>query len=238
MERTNHCRQDLLSLERERERERERKCLICRAIIVAKAIVDDHPQVKTIKDSRKPLQKQLAQQLQEEARVPLGPCGLDQIKLFEIILCDYQFVVISAEHGHSIVHKGPESNKQIKLLMHDGHFDVITKLPGFFNSNYYCLRCEKAYTHEDYSHHSCRRTRCHACFQFHCRDYELLKHTKKPELPCKNCNRHFYGVTCRMNHLTQKANGKAVAPGEKMCVIPTRNVPSVPMYSHPMQKNT
>ena len=186
-----------------------------RTIVVAKAIVDDNPQVTSIKDSRSPLQRTLAQQLQEEARLPLGPCGLDQIKLFEIILCDYQFVIISAEHGHSIVHKGLKSNKQIKLLMHDGHFDVITKLPGFFNSNYYCLRCKKAYTHEDYSHHSCRRTRCHACFQFHCRDYELLKHTKKPELPCKNCNRHFYGVTCQLNHLTQKANGKAVAPGEK-----------------------
>ena len=85
-----------------------------RAIIVAKAIVDDHPQVKTIKYSWKPLQKQLARQLQEEARVPLGPCGLDQIKLLEIVLSDYQFVVVSAEHRHSIVHKGPESNKQIK----------------------------------------------------------------------------------------------------------------------------
>ena len=31
-----------------------------RAIIVAKAIVDDHPQVKSIKDSRNPLQKTLA----------------------------------------------------------------------------------------------------------------------------------------------------------------------------------
>ena len=85
-----------------------------RAIIVAKAIVDDHPQVKTIKYSWKPLQKQLARQLQEEARVPLGPCGLDQIKLLEIVLSDYQFVVVSAEHRHPIVHKGPESNKQIK----------------------------------------------------------------------------------------------------------------------------
>ena len=36
-----------------------------RAIVVAKAIADDHPQVKSIKDSRNPLQKQLAQQLQE-----------------------------------------------------------------------------------------------------------------------------------------------------------------------------
>ena len=33
-----------------------------------------------------------------------------------------------------IVHKGPQSNKQIVLLMHDSHFDVITKLPGFFDS--------------------------------------------------------------------------------------------------------
>lgn len=88
-----------------------------RAIVVAKAIVDDDPQSEIIKHSRSPLQKQRALNLHKEARVPLGPCGLDQIKLFEIILCDYQFVVISAEHGHSIVHKGPESNKQIKLLM-------------------------------------------------------------------------------------------------------------------------
>ena len=101
-----------------------------RAIVVTKAIVDDNPQVNSIKDSRSPLQRTLAQQLQEEAHVPLGPCGLDQIKLFEIILCDYQFVIISAEHGHSIVHKGLKSNKQIKLLMHDGHFEVITKHPS------------------------------------------------------------------------------------------------------------
>ena len=101
-----------------------------RTIVVAKAIMDDNPQVTSIKDSRSPLQRTLALQLQEETRLPLGPCGLDQIKLFEIILCDYQFIIISAEHGHSIVHKGLKSNKQIKLLMHDWHFDVITKHPS------------------------------------------------------------------------------------------------------------
>ena len=115
-----------------------------RAIVVAKAITDEDPRVKTIKDSRSHLQETLARALHEEARVPIGPCGLDQIKLFEIILDEYQFLVISAEHGHSIVHKGPQSNKQIKLLMHDGNFDVITKLLGFLNSNYFCLRCEKS----------------------------------------------------------------------------------------------
>ena len=104
-----------------------------RAIVVAKAIADKDERLKLIKDSRGRVQETLARKLQEESRVSLGPCGLDQKKLFEIVLSDYQFVVISAEHGHAIVHKGPPSEKQIMLLMHDGHFDVITKLPGFFN---------------------------------------------------------------------------------------------------------
>ncbi|CAH3156131.1 unnamed protein product [Pocillopora meandrina] len=90
-----------------------------RAILVAKAIADEDPQLKLGKDSHCPLQKKLVQTLHEEAR---------------IILNEYQFVVVSAEHGHAIVHKGPQSNKQIVLLMHDGNFDVITKLPGFFYS--------------------------------------------------------------------------------------------------------
>ena len=51
-----------------------------RAIVVAKAIADEDPRVKTIKDSRFHLQETLARALHEEARVPIGPCGLD---LFE-----------------------------------------------------------------------------------------------------------------------------------------------------------
>ena len=160
-------------------------------------------------------QGDLARALHEEARVPVGPCGLDQIKLFEIILDEYQFGVVSVEHGHAIVHNGPQSTKQIVLLMHDGHFDVITKLPGFFNSNYFCLRCEKAYCVEDYDHHTCRKTKFHAFFQANCPDYEIFKHTNNPDLLCKDCGRHFYGVTCQVNHLTRKVNGHLVAHDEK-----------------------
>ena len=134
-----------------------------RAIVVAKAIADEDERLKVIKDPRSNLQENLARALHDEARVPIGPCGLDQIKLFEIILNKYQFVIVSAEHGHAIVHKGPPSDKQIMLLIHDGHFDVITKLPGFFYSNYYCLQCEKAYRVEDYAYHTCRKTKYDAC---------------------------------------------------------------------------
>ena len=185
------------------------------AIIVAKAIADKDERLKLIKDSRIRVQETSAQKLQEEARVPLGPCGLDQIRLFEIILNEYQFVILSAEHGHAVVHKGPPSEKQFMLLMHDGHFDVITKLPGFFDSSYFCLECEKAYSSETYNHHSCRKTKCEACLQKKCHEYNIFKHTEKPELPCKECNRRFYSVMCQLNHLTQKANGQSVAPSER-----------------------
>ena len=182
---------------------------------MAKAIADKDERLKIIKDSRSNLQEDLARSLHEEARLPLGPCGLHQIKLFEIILDEYQFNIISAGHGPAIVHNGSQSNKQIKLLMHDGHFDVITKLTGFFNSNYFCLRCEKAYCTEDYNHHTCHKSKCHACLQTNCPDYELFKKTNKPDLPCKDCGRYFYGVTRQLDHLTRKANGQTVVHDEK-----------------------
>ena len=78
-----------------------------------------------------------------------------------------------------------------------------------------CLQCEKAYAVEDYSHHSCRKTKCDACLQPNCRDYELFKHTEKPELPCKNCNRHFYGVTCQLVAPLEKN----VCKSDKKCSI-------------------
>ena len=208
-----------------------------RAIVVAKAIADKDERLKLIKDSRGRVQETLARKLQEESCVPLGPCGLDQKKLFEIVLSDYQFVVISAEDGHAIVHKGPPSEKQIMLLMHDGHFDVITKLPGFFNSSYFCHECEKAYSDEDYKNHPCHRTKCDSSLQRGYPDY-IFKHIENQELPCKDCNRKFYGVTCQLNHLTQKANGQSVAPAESNVCQPHKKCPiCLHVYTSTSQKH-
>ena len=207
---------ELLKNKRSVFRIKNKDDLCCaRALVVGKAVADDDPQTKLVKDGRRSMQETRARQLQEEARVPPGPCGLAQIKLFEIILSDYQLVVVSAEHGHAIVHKGPPCEKQIFLLMHDGHFDVITSMPGFFDKNYFCLECEKGYSTEDYIHHPCNSTKCNACYQMKCHDYDLLKHIEKPELFCPGCNRHFYGQTCRDNHLNRKANGHIVGPDER-----------------------
>ena len=207
---------ELLKNKRSVFRIKNKDDLCCaRALVVGKAMADNDPRKESIKDGRNPLQETLARQLQEEARVPRGPCGLEQIKLFEIILSDYRLVVVSAEHGHAIVHKGPPSEKQIFLLMHDGHFDVITSMPGFFNTVYFCLECEKGYSTEDYMHHPCNSTKCNACYQMKCSDYALLKHLEKPELFCPSCHRNFYGPTCKDNHLNRKASGHVVGPDER-----------------------
>ena len=233
---------ELLKNKRSVFRIKNKDDLCCaRALVVGKAMADGDAQTKLIKNHQRTLQETLAHQLQEEARVPPGPCGLEQIKLFEIVLCDYQLVVVSAEHEHAIVHKGPPSEKQIFLLMHDGHFDVITSLPGFFNTVYFCLECEKGYFTEDYMHHHCNKTKCNACYQMKCSDYDLLKHIEKPELFCRDSHRHFYDPTCKDNHLSRKANGQLVGPSERnvcrshkkcsVCFICTlrrpRNMPNI-----------
>ena len=131
--------------------------------------------------------------------------------LFEIVLSRYQFIVVSAKHGHTIVHKGPESEKHIILLMHDGQYDVFTKLPGFFNSCYFCLECEKAHSTEDFSHHKCKQTKRRSCCKRNYPHYKIFKNEDKPEVPCQNCGRRFFGITWQVNHQLYRVNRQRIA---------------------------
>ena len=56
---------------------------MARALVVAKAKVDNDPQYKSIVDHRKPIQTRLAQELHTNADVPLGPCGIEEAKQFQ-----------------------------------------------------------------------------------------------------------------------------------------------------------
>ena len=75
---------------------------------------------------------------------------------------------MSKEYGNKIIYAGPEKEKKIYLYMHNNHYDVITKMPGFFACHYYCHTCKKAYDHKDY--HRCLND-CKCCgFPFECPD--------------------------------------------------------------------
>ena len=56
---------------------------MARALVVAKAKVDNNPQYKSMTKRRGTMQKRMAQELQQNTGVPFGPCGIDQAKLFQ-----------------------------------------------------------------------------------------------------------------------------------------------------------
>ena len=101
-----------------------------RALVTAKAKVDQHPQWHSFKKGRK-LQKEHALQLHRDAHVPLGPCGYDELAQFSQVpsLFDYQILLVDADRAFSITSFGPPApGKQLVLLHDKGHYDVITSL--------------------------------------------------------------------------------------------------------------
>ena len=103
---------------------------MARALVVAKAKIDEDPQYKSIVDHRRPMQTRMAQELQTNAAVPLGPCGIEEAKQFQAYLAEYQINIVSKEYNNRIIYSGPDKDKKIYLYMHNNHYDVITKMPG------------------------------------------------------------------------------------------------------------
>ena len=149
---------------------------MARALVVAKAKLDNDPQDRQIRNHRWPMQTRLAQELHQNAGVPLGPCGIEEAKQFQAYLTDYQISIVSKEYSNKIIYAGPEKEKKIYLYMHNNHYDVITKMPAFFARSYYCHTCNKAYNnHED---HRCPNA-CKCCrFPSEC-----------PEVSWQTCSR-------------------------------------------------
>jgi hypothetical protein len=90
-----------------RIRNNDQLCL-ARALVVAKAKIDNDPQYKSIADHRNPMQTRLARELHQNAAVPLGPCGLDEVKQFQTYLSEYQINIVSKEQHNSIIYIGPD----------------------------------------------------------------------------------------------------------------------------------
>ena len=180
-----------------------------RALVTAKARVDQHPKLKSIRQGTK-LQKEMALLLHHEAEVPFGPCGYDALTQFSQApsLTGYQIILVDAQRSFHITTFGPLSDKQLILLHNKDHYDVITKLPGFFGSSYVCADCWKPYNTEGL--HRCTKTKlCGACRQKDCPDFQHAypRHLKATQR-CKSCHRDFFGEVCFEAHTGKTHAGK------------------------------
>ena len=115
---------------------------------------------------------------------------------------------MDAQRSFHITTFGPLSDKQLILLHNQDHYDVITKLPGFFGSSYVCADCWKPYDHEGM--HRCTKTKlCGACRQKDCPDFQHAypRHLKATQR-CKSCHRDFFGPACLEAHASKTHAGK------------------------------
>ena len=168
---------------------------LARALVVSIARIEKDPRYKRMLDSRYNVQRERAFDLHEAANVPLGPCGLDEVELFQQHLVNYQIIVVSSDHCNSIIYPtrppvNPDPEKSIYLFYHANHFDVITSLPGFLNKSYFCHRCHKPYDHT--TDHLCSE-QCRSCGGFGC----VLQ---GDGIVCNECDRVFKNQACYDRH--------------------------------------
>ena len=173
-----------------------------RAIVTMRAYVDEKsgvfPEVSynALRKGR-PAQKRLAQRLLREANVPEGPCGVEELRLLQETLPEYQIKVLKVDKPHMIVFAGPPQPRKILLLLEDEHYDGCTSFAAWWNTGYYCHDCDKGYSCEDIDHHPCEGRRCRSCHEFECVEYLRCKEglawgeQPRPTLNCSVCNRLF-----------------------------------------------
>ena len=194
-----------------------------RAIVTAKAYVDPHPKWESFKRGFK-IQTLEAKRLHAEVDVPIGPCGYDELDRFAQApsLFGYQLLLVDAKRQYKVSTFGLPQDKQIALYYNDGHYDVITTLPGFFGKSYVCAHCNSPYDAK--GKHRCKESNtCSCCFQQKCPDFmEKRKKGERAILECDRCLRSFFGDTCFKLHKTKGHTGQLADGVHERSICDTR----------------
>ena len=202
-----------------REYLKKKKSVICinnkdnyclaRALAVSIARIEKDPRYTHIRESSRHIQFERALELHQAAGVPFDtPCGLKEVDLFQQHLTQYQIIVVSGDQNNTIIYPphppaNPNPEKSIYLYYQTNHFDVITTLPGFLNTNYFCHRCHKGYDHT--TDHLCEGM-CKSCRGVGCT-------FENHGIICKECDRLFKNQECYDRHKQEPVNGG----GRTMC---------------------
>ena len=183
-----------------------------RAIVTTEAKVDQHSNWEGIRKGRT-IQTTLALQLHQEADVPQGLCGYEELNMFlqAPSLSTYQLLLVDETRGFRVLSFSPPQDKKLVLRYSGAHYDIVSTLPGYFATSYFCCKCLKPYNNE--GRHACTDNpdHCPASLQNHCSDYmEAKQFRRQASLLCRSCKRLSHGEVCLQQHLTKTCNGKVV----------------------------
>ena len=190
-------------------RNNDNLCL-ARALVVAIAKIEKDPKYKQLANPEKRVQERKARELHEAAKVPLGPCGIPEVELFQKYLTSYEINIVSGNHNNSIIYPPKPSTSNnvtpIYLYLHDNHYDVITSMTGFLSNSYFCHKCRRSYSSK--FNHLCPGM-CKSC-----RSYDCVVNVP---LECNECNRWFKSKACYDCHKEPVDGARSVCQGIKKC---------------------
>ena len=182
---------------------------LARALVVAIAKIEKDPSYHILMNAERRTQEKKARELHELAKVPLGPCGLPEVELFEKYLTKYEINIVSTAHDSSIIYppKPTTSNATpIYLHLHENHYDVITTMPGFLGSVYFCHACRQSYDHKHA--HLCPGM-CKSCRSYNC--------VVNNPVGCNLCNCWFKSKACYDRHKEPVDGARSVCEAIKKC---------------------
>jgi hypothetical protein len=158
-------------------------------------------------------QKTEARFLHRRAGVPEGPCGIPELRLFQVALPGYRIRVFSKDAFNAVIFDGQTTGQLLNLFLHDSHYDVITSAPAFTASSYFCDARNKPYYRRD-EHAACGH-RCSSCYEIGvCNDNGWIK--------CTDCNRSFKSQQCfdhHKNNGVKRARSKSICDTVKRCKV-------------------
>ena len=182
---------------------------LARALVVAIAKVENAPNYSYLLRQDR-AQQIKARELHANANVPLGPCGLEEVDLFQKYLTAYEINIVSGNHDSAIIYPkdGVHSNdiKPIYLYLHDNHYDVITSMPGFLSTSYFCHKCRRAYSNK--FDHLCPGM-CKSCRSYECNVNEPMQ--------CAQCKRTFKSRACYERHKERMNGAKSICETIRKC---------------------
>ena len=77
---------------------------LARALVTAIAKIEKDPKYKSMVKPLRRVQERKARELHELAKVPIGPCGIPEVQMFQKHLTDYEINIVSANHNNSIIY--------------------------------------------------------------------------------------------------------------------------------------
>ena len=174
----------------------------------------------------RPVQERLAKELHRLAGVPEGPCGISELQKFQAVLPGYQIKVMSIDPLRMLIFVGATpSDKIIRTIKEDHHYDGCNSFWGFLSKSYFCDECNRGYDHDDHENHLCKGKWCPSC---HRKDWPDFAEAKRllgpgkcpsPSSPCHLCHRSFFGENCYSYHLHRRSkNIPSICDTYKKCL--------------------